>query len=122
MVSNIITITDTLLIIEPSHLDKLWSFKKRLELPFSHIKGATLDSGILDERKGIKALGLGMPGKWAGTFVKQGQQTFYNIQRPEEAVVIQLVDEDYDRLVLGTKEPRQLVDKINNLLEERRIL
>ena len=110
---NIITLTDTMLVVEPKGLDKLWSFTRRLEIPFLHVRGATFDPGANQEFKGLRGPGLGLPGKWAGTFRKNGDKSFWNVSAPNKTVVIELVDEHYARLFLTADQPRSVVDAIN---------
>ncbi len=110
---NIITLTDTMLEVEPNGLDKLWSFTRKLEIPLIHVRGATFDPGANNEPKGWRGPGLGMPGKWAGTFHKDGDKSFWNVSAPNETIVIELVEEDYARLVLTVDKPRYVVDAIN---------
>lgn len=38
-----VTVTPTELIVEPRGLDKLWSFRRRVVVPLSHVRGATHD-------------------------------------------------------------------------------
>lgn len=111
---NKVQIIDNKLIVTPQGINKLTSMKGKLEFPFTHILGATIDEGILDESKGLKGPGTAIPGYWAGTFTKNGEKTFYNIKRSHKPVVIQLQHEYYTRLILGVENPNQLVDTINN--------
>ena len=108
---NIITLTDTMLVVEPQGLDKLWSFTRKLEIPLTHVRGAN------QEPKGLRAPGLAIPGKWAGTFNKDGDKSFWNVSAPSETVVIELLDEHYARLVLTVDQPRSVVDAINNAVQ-----
>lgn len=71
-------------------------------------------AGILKEKKGLRMPGTAIPGYWAGTFRKTGEETFFNIKQTSEPVVIQLKDERYTRLVIGVAQPRELVNQINN--------
>ncbi|KFI39329.1 hypothetical protein BACT_0159 [Bifidobacterium actinocoloniiforme DSM 22766] len=82
----------------------------------SHVLGATEDPGILDQPKGLRDPGTAVGGLWAGSFVLQGERSFWNVARPERPVVIQLTGEPYSRLVLGVANPRALVDRINAAL------
>jgi hypothetical protein len=113
MTNNIITITDHSLIIEPQGLDKVWTFKDRLEIPLSHVMGATFDPGIAEEPKGMRGPGLGMPKKFAGTFTNRGDKSFWNVSGFDRTIVIQLTDEHYERLVLTADDPKVTVDRIN---------
>ncbi|HZK36726.1 MAG TPA: hypothetical protein VFC57_07235 [Aeromicrobium sp.] len=110
---NTVTITNNNLVVEPQGLNKLWSFKRRLEIPLSNVRGATFDPGANSEPKGLRAPGLAIPGKWAGTFHRDGEKSFWNVSKAGETVVIELADEHYDRLILTVNDPRVLVDRIN---------
>lgn len=76
------TIEGGRLVVSPRGLDKLWSFTRRLDVPLSQVKGATADSGVRREPKGIRAPGLSIPGKYAGTFHRDGEKTFWNVSDP----------------------------------------
>ena len=56
-----VTVTPTELIVEPRGLDKLWSFRRRIVVPLSHVRGATHDPGMKHEPRGLRAPGLGLP-------------------------------------------------------------
>jgi len=111
---NTVTLRDDRLVVEPKGLDKLWSFTRSLEFTLDHVRGATVDPGANCEPKGIRAPGLGLPGKTSGTFHRDGERTFWNISRPGDTVVIELVDEDFQRLVLTVDAPRDVAQAINN--------
>ncbi len=111
---NTVTVERDHLVVEPRGLDKIWSFTRRLEIPLTHVRGATVDPGANAEPKGIRTPGLEIPGKAAGTFRRRGERTFWNISRPRDTIVIELVDEKYQRLVLTVDGPRELVQRINN--------
>jgi hypothetical protein len=115
---NNVTITDSVLTVEPRGLDKLWSFTRRLEIPLAHVRGATFDPGANDEPKGLRAPGLAVPGKWAGTFTRDGDKAFWNVSAPGATIVIELTDEHYARLVLTTTDPRDTVDAINTAIQQ----
>jgi hypothetical protein len=113
---NNVTISTGTLTVEPVGLDKVWSFTNRLDIPLAHVRGATFDPGANDEPKGIRAPGLGMPGKWAGTFYKDGETTFWNVSGPAKTIVIELDGEHFGRLILTVDEPRAVVDEINSAI------
>ena len=77
-------ILDTMLVVEPQGLDKLWSFTRKLEIPLSHVRGATFDPGANQEPKRLRASGLAIPGKWAGTFNKDGDKSFWNVRNSRD--------------------------------------
>ncbi len=114
---NTVTITKEKLRIEPKGMDKLWSLTRRLVIPLTNVRGATFDPGANHEAKGLRAPGLAMPGKWAGTFYRDGERSFWNVSTPGETIVIELANERFDRLYLTVKEPRALVDQINSAIQ-----
>lgn len=111
--SNIIKLDDECLYIELRGLNKLWGLKSRLKIPLTHVRGATIDTGVLVDFA-WKVGGYHTPNKWVGHFARHGEKLFYNIEKPELPVVITLEDEKFDRLILGVEQPRELVDQLNN--------
>jgi hypothetical protein len=111
---NSINFEESTLTIKINGLDKMWSFKSNFVIPYANIAGATLDQEALDEKKGMRWPGLSIPGKYAGTFILDGEKTFYNAEVGEgDIIVIQLRNEEYARLVLSVDDGHALVDQIN---------
>lgn len=103
------------LVVTIEGLDKLWALKSRLTIPLANVRGATADPGIAKEPKGIRAPGAHVPGVIvAGTFHRDGERVFWDIHDPAKAVVIELADERYARLVIGVEDPRAAVTLIEN--------
>ena len=48
MSNNNLKFTDATLVVEPLGLDKIWSFKGSIEVPWEHVRGATHD-GLSDK-------------------------------------------------------------------------
>lgn len=98
------------LVVEMNGLDKLWSLKSKLTIPLAHVRGATIDPGILGEPKGIRAPGTHLPGViTAGTFHQDGEKVFWAVRDALKAVVVELADEHYTRLVVEVDDPRAVV-------------
>ncbi|GAA2324506.1 hypothetical protein [Streptomyces cuspidosporus] len=112
-----ISTDDDNLIVEIEGLDKLWALKSRLTIPLAHVRGATADPGILKEPKGLRSPGTHVPGViTAGTFHIDGERIFWDVRDPAKAVVIQLADERYARLVVQVPDPRATVSLIEDAL------
>jgi hypothetical protein len=114
---NTITLTDSELIIEPQGLDALWGLRRDLRIPLSHVRGATADPGVAREPRGVRAPGLALPGKYVGTFHRDGEASFWNVSDPRDNIVIQLVDEHYARTVLTVSDPVATERRINGALQ-----
>ncbi|GLY86821.1 hypothetical protein [Actinoallomurus iriomotensis] len=98
------------LVVEMEGMDKLWALKSKLTIPLAHVRGATVDPGILGEPKGIRASGTHVPGViTAGTFHQDGEKVFWAVRDALKAVVVELTDERYTRLVVEVDDPRAAV-------------
>jgi hypothetical protein len=115
---NTVTVTDSMLLVEPQGLNKLWSLTRKLEFPLAHVRGATFDPGASNEAKGLRHPGLAVPGKWVGTFTKDGDTSFWNVAKQDKTIVVQLQDDEFERLYLTVEDPRGTVDLINAALEQ----
>ena len=65
-------------------LDKLWSFRSRLELPLAHVTAVEHDPEVVGRWwHGVKVLGTDVPGLFAaGTFYYHGELVFWGRARP----------------------------------------
>ncbi|MGS2805897.1 hypothetical protein [Nocardia sp. MW-W600-9] len=103
------------LIVRMEGLDKLWALKSHLSIPLANVRGATVDPGIVKERKGIRAPGTHLPGViTAGTFHIDGERVFWDVRDGAKAVVIELADERYARLIVEVDDPAATVALIES--------
>ena len=91
-------------------LHKVWAFKSSLTIPRAHIAGVRQDAAAARDLHGFRALGTSVP--WvikAGTFYLYGedglQPTFVDVMNPEQVVVIDLHDENYQQLIIEVENP-----------------
>lgn len=110
---NTVTIVADQLIVTPRGLDRLWSLRRRITVPLAHVRGATVDPEIRRDPKGWRGPGLNAFGKHAGTFHRDGERVFWNTSARGTAVVIQLAQEHFCRLVLSVRDAAAAVDRIN---------
>lgn len=114
MNANTVSVTENTLVVEPRGLDKIWSFRQRLEIPLEHVKGATFDPGMKEEPKGWRGPGLRIPGKLSGTFHADGERQFWNVTGHDKTIVIELdPSEHFTRLIISVQDPRAIVHDIN---------
>ncbi|MGW4063208.1 hypothetical protein ACWEGE_33325 [Amycolatopsis sp. NPDC004747] len=105
------------LVVVLEGLDKLWAFKSSLTIPLANVRGATADPGIAADPKGIRAPGAHVPGViTAGTFHQDGEKIFWDVRDPAKAVVIELADERYTRVVVQVEDPRATVALVEKAL------
>ncbi|GAB3703939.1 hypothetical protein GCM10027598_03390 [Amycolatopsis oliviviridis] len=113
----LVTIDGGELVVVIEGLDKLWALKSRLSIPLANVRGATADPGITADPKGIRAPGAHVPGViTAGTFHLDGEKVFWDVKDASKAVVIELADERYTRLVLQVDDPRATVALVEGAL------
>lgn len=113
---NDLRIEEDNLIVVPRGLNKLWGFHKKLVFPLTHVVGATYDPQVVDEPKGLRSPGLATPGRWVGTFRKDGEKHYWCARKGMKSIVISLKDDNFDRLFLTVDKPREWVDQINAAL------
>ena len=91
-------------------LHKVLAFKSQLTVPRSHIIGVRQDPAAVQRLEGIRAGGTSVPG-WvkAGTFYLDHQAshkpTFIDVTKPENILVIDLHDEEYQQLIIEVDDP-----------------
>lgn len=95
------------LLVNVRGADKVWAFKSSLEIPLVHITGVRMDPEITsDWFHGLRLPGTNLPGViTAGTYYQDGKRVFWDVHHPQRAIVIDLRDESYDRLVVEVADP-----------------
>ena len=108
------------LTIHVQGMDRLWTFKRRLTIPLTHVQGARADPAIASGYKGWRAPGAHIPGVLvAGTFHRDGKRVFWDVHNKDKAVVIELEDDSYQRLVVEVDDPSATVQLIERAVGER---
>ena len=89
-------------------LHKVWTFKSSLTIPRAHIAGARQDAAAARDLHGFRALGTAVPRVIkAGTFYfNYGlKPAFVDVMHPEQTVIIDLHDEEYQQLIIEVEDP-----------------
>ncbi|RKE22573.1 hypothetical protein [Streptomyces sp. TLI_171] len=112
-----LSVAEGTLIVEIEGLDKLWAIRSRIEIPLGNVRGATADPGVGAEPKGVRVGGTQWPGViTAGRFRRDGELVFWDVKNPAKAVVIELADERYARLIVEVDDPRAAVALVEQAL------
>lgn len=115
-----IDITGDQLVVTMRGLDRLWTLRRRIAVPLTSVRGATADPGVTREPAGFRAPGTHLPGVIiAGTYVKDGERTFWNLRRSQQPVVVELTGQRFARLVLGVDDARATAERIERSLTRR---
>ncbi len=106
-----VTVSGDVAVFELQKMHKLWAFRSRLEIPLRHIAAVHSDPNVtmgLFER--FKLAGSYLPGIFAaGTFWEHGGLVFWDVHDGAHAIVVELKDEHYQRLVLEVEHPADVV-------------
>ena len=101
-------------------LDKLWSMRSQLDVPLTHVRGASIDPQIVRESKGWRGPGSNLPGViTAGTFHQHGELIFWDVHHGDNAIVIDLEHDKFARLVVEVDDPRATVELIEQAIAGR---
>ena len=102
-----ITIDGTNVVFEVRGMDKLWSFRSRIEIPLEHITGVDHDPENVGRWwHGFKMIGTDMPGLFAmGTFYYHGELVFWDVHDVQKTVIITLEHERYKKLIVEVADP-----------------
>ncbi|MDO7886940.1 hypothetical protein [Hymenobacter cheonanensis] len=101
---------------------KLWALRSELRIPQVHIKGARRDAWASHAR-GLRMPGTHIPGFLkAGTFYLDGffdhKPSFIDVQHDENTIVVDLADEQFNRLIIEVEDPDEAVTLLNGLAAE----
>ena len=116
-----VEIADGRLVIRLDRSDRLWTFRSQLESPVDHVLGVEIDP----ERSRVPWSGLPVrdPGSWApgvlaaGSVRQEGEWAFWDVRDPERAVIIQLADERFRRLVIEVDDPAATAAAIRQAID-----
>jgi hypothetical protein len=119
-VAATVSIEGDMLTVVMHGLDKLWSMKSQLDIPLAHVRAAAADPTIVHESKGWRGPGGNVPGVLtAGTFHQHGELIFWDVHHGDNAVVIDLEHEHFERLVIEVDDPQTTVQLIERAIAGR---
>ena len=109
-----VTIEDDRAVFEPQGWHKVWALRSRLAVPLRHITGVRRNPGLmLGWFDRLKLAGAHLPGLIsAGTFLGGDGLDFWDVTDPDRAIVVDLRDETYRRLVVEVEDPDRTVARL----------
>lgn len=113
-----LSIAGETLCVEMIGWHRIWSFKRQISVPIRHVTSIRMaGEEARDWRAGIKLIGARVPGLIkAGTFRTQGEQVFWDVRDPDQAVVIDLHDEKFARLIIEVSDPRAAIAEVEQAI------
>ena len=101
-------------VFEIKGIHKLWALKSQLTIPVSHVVTAYPNT------KSLNWVGLRMPGTQipglitAGTFLASDGDIFCDVVNKEKAIMIELKDERYTKLIIEVENPEAAIELLTN--------
>jgi hypothetical protein len=113
-----VAVTDESLTVHVTGVDRILAFKSTITVPLAHVTGITQDATAARKAfHGLRLPGTAIPGVLtAGSFLKSGEWTFWDVHDPDQAVIIGLNHEHYSRLVVGVDDPGATVEAVRAAL------
>lgn len=106
--------------IQIKGIRKFWALKRKISVPLKHVLEVRLNPDvfknpprILEKRLGTNFYGVYMGGR----FKQRGERVFWDVRKPENAIVIRLKNEYFKRLVIDVDNPEDTVREIKKYLE-----
>jgi len=117
----IVALDGDTLTVRVTGIDQVLAFKHTLEVPLEHVEGIDQDT---EEAAaffhGLRLPGTSLPGVvTAGSFLRAGEWSFWDVHDPRKAVIIRLKDEHYSRAVVGVDDPTGTIDLVRKALAKR---
>jgi hypothetical protein len=108
------------LLVEVDRVERCWAVRSLLEIPLAYISGVLIDPGAARAHTALLASAARPPTVWCpGTFVRDDEGLFWDVQDPDRTVVIVLADGRHTRVVVGVDDPAETVDRIERALAAR---
>ena len=117
------------LVVTIKGIRKLGTMKSELSIPLAKVRGATFDPalstgwpGLKNAKQwpGIKVLGTDAYGRYlGGTFSQEGERVFWDVAKPENAIVITVDNDEFTRLIIEVEHPEDTVRQIEAALARR---
>jgi len=100
-------------IFEILGVHKILALRSRFIIPRDHIESVTWDKTSLWQWKGWRIPGTFFPGVIrAGTYYHKGSRIFWDVADADKALLIQLRDESYDKLIIEVNDPEAVMEQL----------
>lgn len=115
-VMTTITVSPERLHIRLSRFEKFAGLLRDLDVPLSAVRSAAAAPDGLAAARGVRAPGLGLPGyRKVGTWRGRDGKTLVAVRRGQPALVLELSGARYARVVVGSDQPQEYVDRLKAL-------
>ena len=97
---------------------RFWALKNQVTVRLENIRSVRHDPTItLGWWEGWRLPGTHIPGViLAGTFYRDGQKRFWDVTDPRKSITVDLVNENYDRLIVDVENPKETIERLEAAL------
>ncbi|MFV8357826.1 hypothetical protein ACNQGB_16780 [Flavobacterium sp. XS1P32] len=109
-----ITATENEFIFDILGSHKFWAFENKISVPKNKIIKAYQNPNEFTFWIGWKIPGTQVP--WvitAGTFIKKGKRNFWDVCNKKNAIIIELTDSYYHKLIIEVENPELVMQQLN---------
>jgi hypothetical protein len=100
-----VTTTPRTLTVSLSRSERILGLLRDLEVPLSAVQGVDVVPDGPAVLRGLRAPGLGLPGRKVGTWRGRGEKTLVSVRRGQPEVRVHLTGQRFDTLLLGVDDP-----------------
>jgi len=110
-----INTTEDQFIFEINGLHKLWTFQSEIKVSKKDIIKA-----FQSDEEFTFWIGWRMPGTYlpwvitAGTYYKKGKRNFWDVVNKKNAIIVELKDSYYNKLIIEVKNPLEALNTLNS--------
>ena len=107
-----VTTTPQTLHVSLTRAERILGLLRDLEVPRSAVRAVEVVPDGLAAVRGLRAPGLGLPGRRIGTWRGRGEKTLVSVRRGQPAVRVRLAGQRFDALLLGVDDPAAVADTL----------
>ena len=100
-----VSTTPGTLTVTLSRAERVLGLLRDLEVPRAAVRAVEVLPDGLAAARGLRAPGLGLPGRRIGTWRGRGEKTLVSVRRGQPAVRVRLAGQRFDTLLLGVDDP-----------------
>ena len=105
-------LTDATLAVHFTTAEKFTGWVRDTEVPLSAIRLVEVVADAVHAPRGLRAPGLGLPGRKIGTWRRAGERTLVSVSRDQPALRIELDGQRYDTWLIGADDAAMIADRI----------
>ena len=92
--------------------EKLAGLLRDVDVPLSSVREVEVVADAMSALRGLRAPGLGLPGRKIGTWRGLGRRALVSVRRTQPAVRVRLEGQRWDELLVGTSEAEAVAEAL----------